>query len=77
MCVSGASMSTWELLQLGCDVLAAGCSLVAAMGLVAFVGWLFASIAFIRAAVSTPTKSSKKHIRLVSTRKLKPSIKNL
>jgi hypothetical protein len=31
----------WELLQLGCDVVAAGCSLMAVMGFVAFVGWLF------------------------------------
>jgi hypothetical protein len=74
----------WELLQLGCDVVAAGCSLMAVMGFVAFVGWLFGSIAFVRAALNTPTSktsSPRRHLRLVSSRngngngKLKPSIK--
>lgn len=73
----------WELLQLGCDVVAAGCSLMAAMGFVAFVGWLFASLAFIRTAANTPTaaasSSPRRQYRFVSTRKLngnlKPSIK--
>lgn len=66
-----------EVYQLGLDVVAAGCSLAAAMGFVAFVGGLFASIAFVRAAANTPIKSTsrKHHIRLVSSRKLKPSIK--
>jgi protein gp37 len=69
---------SWELLQLGCDVVAAGCSLMAAMGLVACLGCLFVSIAFVTAATSGNRKQphqQQPHARLVS-RKLKPSIKS-
>lgn len=48
----------WGLVQLGCDALAAGLSLLVVMGFVSFIGCFFASIAFIRNAADTPTTSN-------------------
>lgn len=48
----------WGLVQLGCDALAAGLSLLVVMGFVSFIGCFFASIAFIRNAADTPATSN-------------------
>lgn len=66
----------WELVLLGCDALAAWCSLMAAIGFLTLVGGVFVSIAFVRNAANTPTRlSSPKRVRIITHPKLKPSIK--